>query len=61
MSWAFKGNFTAALGDKLRALDALDRAYAKRIVDLNFMAVDPMLASLRPEPRFVSLKRRMGL
>jgi serine/threonine-protein kinase len=51
----------AGLGDKPRALDALERAYAQRIVDLNFMAVDPMLASLRAEPRFVALKGRMGL
>ena len=51
----------AALGDKPRALDALDRAYAQRIVDLNFMAVDSMLASLRREPRFLALKARMSL
>jgi serine/threonine-protein kinase len=51
----------AALGDKPRALDALDRAYAQRIVDLNFMAVDPMLAGLRAEPRFLALKARMSL
>jgi hypothetical protein len=51
----------AALGDKARALDALERAYAQRIVDLNFMAVDPLLASLRREPRFLALKSRMGL
>jgi tetratricopeptide (TPR) repeat protein len=51
----------AGLGDKPRALDALERAYAQRIVDLNFMAVDPLLASLRSEPRFLALKRRMGL
>jgi hypothetical protein len=51
----------AALGDKPRALDALERAWAQRTVDLNFMAVDPMLASLRAEPRFLALKGRMGL
>jgi hypothetical protein len=51
----------AGLGDKPRALDALERAYAERIVDLNFMAVDPMLASLRAEPRFVALKSRIEL
>ena len=51
----------AALGDKPHAMDALERAYAQRIVDLNFMAVDPMLASLRAEPRFLALKGRMGL
>jgi len=48
----------AALGDKPRALE---RAYAQRIVDLNFMAVDPMRASLRGEPRFLTLKARLGL
>jgi len=51
----------AALGDKARALDALDHSYAQRIVDLNFMAVDPMLATLRTEPRFLALKARLGL
>jgi TolB-like protein/tetratricopeptide (TPR) repeat protein len=51
----------AGLGDKPRALDALERANAQRIVDLNFMAVDPMLASLRTEPRFLTLKGRLGL
>jgi len=51
----------AALGDKARALDALERAYAQRTVDLNFMAVDPLLGSLRAEPRFLALKGRMGL
>jgi serine/threonine-protein kinase len=51
----------AGLGDRQRALDALDRAFAEANIDLNFMAVDPMLASLRAEPRFLALKRRMGL
>jgi serine/threonine-protein kinase len=51
----------AGLGSKPRALDALDHAYAQRIVDLNFMAVDPMLATLRTEPRFLALKVRLGL
>jgi hypothetical protein len=51
----------AALGDKPHALEGLEHAWAQRTVDLNFMAVDPMLADLRAEPRFLALKRRMGL
>jgi hypothetical protein len=51
----------AGLGTKPRALDALDRAYAQRIVDLSFRTVDPLPASLRVEPRFLTLKSRMGL
>jgi tetratricopeptide (TPR) repeat protein len=51
----------AGLGDRQRALDALDAAFQQGNIDLNFMAVEPMLASLRAEPRFLALKRRMGL
>jgi hypothetical protein len=42
-------------------LDALEHAWSQRTVDLNFMAVDPTLAGLRAEPRFLALKGRMGL
>jgi serine/threonine-protein kinase len=51
----------AGLGDKPRSLDALDLAFQQENIDLNFMAVEPMLASLRAEPRFLALKRRLGL
>ena len=51
----------AGLRDNQRALDALERAFHEGDVDLNFLAVDPMLAGLRSEPRFAALKSRMGL
>jgi hypothetical protein len=51
----------AGLGDRQRSLDALELAFRQGSVDLDFMAVDPMLAGLRAEPRFLALKRRMGL
>lgn len=51
----------AGLGDRRRALDELEIAFRQGNVDLDFMAVEPMLASLRAEPRFLALKRRMGL
>ena len=51
----------AGLGDHQRSLDALDRAFQQGNVDLDFMAVEPMLAGLRAEPRFLTLKSRMGL
>jgi hypothetical protein len=51
----------AGLGDRQRALDELDLAYQQGSTDLDFMAVEPMLASLRAEPRFRALERRMGL
>ena len=49
------------LDDHQRSLDALDRAFQQGNVDLDFMAVEPMLAGLRAEPRFSTLKSRMGL
>jgi tetratricopeptide (TPR) repeat protein len=51
----------AGLGDKQRALDAMEQAARQRETDLNFMAVDPMLAALRGEARFVALKNSIGL
>jgi hypothetical protein len=50
----------AALGEKSRALDALDQAYAERSFSLDFLKTDPELDSLRSEPRFQALVLRMN-
>jgi serine/threonine-protein kinase len=50
----------AALGDKGRALDALEQAYAERSFFLDFLKSDPELDNLRSEPRFKELVRRMN-
>lgn len=44
-----------ALNDRQRALDMLELAYARREPDLIFLNVEPLLAPLRSEPRFVRL------
>jgi TolB-like protein/DNA-binding winged helix-turn-helix (wHTH) protein/Tfp pilus assembly protein PilF len=51
----------AGLGDKDKALEWLERAYEERASFLIFLKVDPRLDSLRPDPRFQDLLRRMGL
>jgi len=49
-----------ALGDMDRAFEWLDRAYADRNWTLFFMRSDPMLASLRGDPRWGAAVARMA-
>jgi hypothetical protein len=49
------------LGDKDQALSWLERAYDERSDHLVFVKVDPAWDSLRSEPRFVQILRRIGL
>jgi eukaryotic-like serine/threonine-protein kinase len=50
----------AALGDKNEALSRLEQAYTERSFSLDFLNIDPELDSLRSEPRFQELVRRMN-
>jgi TolB-like protein/Tfp pilus assembly protein PilF len=51
----------AGLGEKDRAFEWLERAFAKRAVDLFTLKVEPMFDSLRADPRFTDLLQRVGL
>ncbi len=51
----------AALGDPDAAFRRLERAYEERSHGLTFLKVDPQMDSLRPDPRFSDLLRRVGL
>jgi tetratricopeptide (TPR) repeat protein len=51
----------AALGEKDRAFEYLKRAYADRSQWLSYLNVDPRQDSLRSDPRFSDLIRRMNL
>jgi len=52
--------FLAALGDKVAALQSLERAYAERDLQLQYLKVDPHYDSLRSDPRFADIMRRVG-
>jgi hypothetical protein len=49
----------APLGDKGRALDELEQAYATRAWAMLFIRTDAELDSLRSEPRFQKVVRQM--
>ena len=49
------------LGEKEQALSLLERAYAQHDLQLQYLGVDPHFDSLRSEPRFQELIRKVGL
>jgi TolB-like protein/DNA-binding winged helix-turn-helix (wHTH) protein/Tfp pilus assembly protein PilF len=51
----------AALGDKEATLGWLDRAYRNREGGLILLHVSPVFQSVRQDPRFIDLVRRIGL
>jgi len=51
----------AGLGNKERALASLEKAYEDRSWYMTHLKLDPELDSLRPDPRFADIVRRVGL
>jgi serine/threonine-protein kinase len=54
------GMLYAALGEKERALEQLEKAFAEKDVRMVFMKVEPRWDSLRSDARFVELMKRMN-
>ena len=50
----------AGLGQKDKALDWLERAYAERSAEMPNLKIEPLFDNLRSEPRFQELMRRMN-
>jgi tetratricopeptide (TPR) repeat protein len=51
----------AALGEKQVALQWLEKAYTERSDFMIYLVIDPRLDSLRSDPTFMALTRRIGL
>ena len=49
------------LGDKYRALENLEKAFEERESGMAFLKVWPIFDSLRSEPRFKALLKKMNL
>ena len=58
-AWLAAG--TAVTGDRKRALDYLEKAYANQEIELILCIRYPTLDSIRSDPRYADLMRRMGL
>ena len=52
--------YYAALGNKDRAFECLEEAYKERSSEITILKVDPALDSLRPDPRFKALLKKMN-
>ena len=50
----------AALGEKDKAITALNKAYENREISMAVLKVDPQLDILRSDPRFTDIMRRIG-
>ena len=51
----------AGMGDNAKAVDELEQAYAERSLSAQSMRFDPRLNSVRKEPRYRVLAKRLGL
>ena len=52
----------ANLGDNAKAFELLEKAYSEKSLDLSFwLKSDLLLDTLRPDPRFQTMLRRLGL
>lgn len=51
----------ALLGEKEKALEALEKSFENRDFMLPFANIDPLYDNLRSEPRFQAVMRKMGL
>jgi tetratricopeptide (TPR) repeat protein len=51
----------AGLGDRSDAFEWLEKAYQERSPGMTWLKVEPMLDSIRSDPRYGDLLRRIGL
>jgi TolB-like protein/DNA-binding winged helix-turn-helix (wHTH) protein/Tfp pilus assembly protein PilF len=51
----------AELGDRIKALEMLEKAYEQRSLAMTEIGIEPAFDSIRDEPRFQALLRRIGL
>ncbi|HEY6924417.1 MAG TPA: hypothetical protein VI653_13180, partial [Steroidobacteraceae bacterium] len=59
--WAYRcATIYAQWGDAAQALAQLDMALRKRLPELRWLKTDPLLDSLRQEPRFQAIEQALN-
>jgi serine/threonine-protein kinase len=61
MPWYQLAYVRLAMGDKGRAVEALDKSFQQHSSDMVVLTVDPVFDSLHQHPGFLALARKMGL
>jgi tetratricopeptide (TPR) repeat protein len=61
INWSYRALVYAGMGDNQRALRCLESGLANQEGDLTFIGVDPAYDKLHADPRFLALKKRLGL
>ena len=51
----------AGLNDKEKALEWLQKAYEEKSGSVRYLKMEPRLANLRSDPRYISLMKKIGL
>jgi hypothetical protein len=54
-----RASLNAGIGNKDRAFECLEEAYAERDWEIAFLQVDPALDPLRDDPRYAELVKRI--
>jgi hypothetical protein len=57
----YRAMLWVGLGEKSKALENLEKAYLERESAMAYLKVWPIFDSLRPEPRFKGLLKKMNL
>src|ERR1035438_2925953 len=61
INWCYRALVYAGMGDNQRALNCLESALANHEGDVTFIGIDPAYDKLHADPRFLALKKRLGL
>ena len=58
--WVHSSYIQVGLGEKAAALTSLENGFAHHETDVNYVGVDPIFDSMRGEPRFQQLLKKLG-
>jgi tetratricopeptide (TPR) repeat protein len=61
IDWSYRALVYAGMGDSRHAVDCMENSLVNREGDVNFIGVDPAYDGMRTDPRFVALRKLLGV